>query len=274
MTQTDDSQRTASTLAAVANPGRSGTSAAPGRGAGHSDDAGADPLASLHKMSTTAGISSQEYVAINIPSVIALLLGLASVFAVLHPVLLLIPLTAVVTALVSLSQIRHSNGTQTGRIFAYLGILIALAIGGFVLVREVIQRLQTRADRAAIIARIEEMGRLVNAGDYEKAYALFTPAFQERIKFDVFKARWEETQGFPTYGRIKSMEWNETAIFFQQDPATRVKRGTAAARMRFEKTSEPARQPFEFRYTDGAWMFEDAPQLFPSERRQRVRPPQ
>ncbi len=270
MTESDDTTRTTTTTVVAATTTTTTTSARPRP----DDDGGPDPLASLHKMSTTAGISSQEYVAINIPSVIALLLGMSSVFAVLHPVLLLIPLAAVVTALASLSQIRQSNGTQTGRVFAYLGIVIALAIGGFVLVRELVQWQQSRADRAAVIARIEEMGRLVNAGDYEKAYGLFTPSFQERIKFDVFKARWEETQGFPTYGRIKSMEWNKTAIYFEQDPATRVKRGRAAALMRFEKSSEPARQPFDFRHTDGEWMFEDAPQLFPSERRQRVRPPQ
>src|SRR5829696_1063065 len=96
-----------------------------------------DPLATLHKMSTTAGVSSQEYVAINIPSIIAMVLGLASVMAVPVPVLLVVPLAAIVTGLVSLSQIRQSNGTQTGRGFALLGIVLALAIGGFVFVRAV-----------------------------------------------------------------------------------------------------------------------------------------
>src|SRR5215213_1889000 len=75
-----------------------------------------DALARLHKMSTTAGITSQEYVAINIPAIIALVLGLASVVALLNVsgVLLVIPLAAIVTAFAALSQIRASNGTQTG----------------------------------------------------------------------------------------------------------------------------------------------------------------
>src|SRR5688500_6602889 len=127
------------------------------------DPDGPDPLASLHKMSNTAGITSQEYVAINIPSIIALLLGLASVVAVLTPVLLVVPLAAVVTAFAALSQIRASNGTQTGRAFAILGVVLALEIGSFVVVREVTRRYQSQADRQAIAAKIDELGRVVRA---------------------------------------------------------------------------------------------------------------
>src|SRR3954454_3984530 len=94
------------------------------------DDA-PDALAGLHKMSTTAGITSQEYVAINIPSIVALVLGLASVVAVLNAVLLVVPLAAIATAAVALRQIRESNGTQTGRAFAWAGIAFSLAIGGY-----------------------------------------------------------------------------------------------------------------------------------------------
>src|SRR3954454_16156428 len=110
------------------------------------DDA-PDALAGLHKMSTTAGITSQEYVAINIPAIVALVLGLASVVAVLNPVLLVVPLAAIVTAFAALSQIRASNGTQTGRPFAILGIVLALAIGGYVLARALVDRYQSKADR-------------------------------------------------------------------------------------------------------------------------------
>ena len=112
---------------------------------------GPDPLANLHKMSTTAGITSQEYVAINIPSIISVVLGVASVVAVLNPVLLVVPLAAVLTALASLSQIRASNGTQTGRGFAILGIVLALGIGGFVFARAIANRFQTQRTRDVLI---------------------------------------------------------------------------------------------------------------------------
>src|SRR5687768_15951322 len=86
----------------------------------------ADPLARLHHMSNTAGITSQEYVAINLPSVFSTLLGLASLAVlVFHQwVLLVIPLAAIAFGVAALRQIRDSNGTQTGRAFAWVGIVL------------------------------------------------------------------------------------------------------------------------------------------------------
>ena len=112
-------------------------------------------------MSTTAGITTQEYVAINIPSIVALFLGLAGVLAVLWPVLLLVPAAGVVVGLIALAQIRASNGTQTGRGFALLGSSCRLAIGSFVAVRSVIERNQSGADRRRSSARSMQLGRHV-----------------------------------------------------------------------------------------------------------------
>src|SRR5205085_1507862 len=50
-----------------------------------------DPLAALHKMSTTAGVASQQYVAVNGAAVLAALLGFASALTILSPVLLVVP---------------------------------------------------------------------------------------------------------------------------------------------------------------------------------------
>lgn len=230
------------------------------------DGDGPDPLASLHKMSTTAGITSQEYVAINIPSIIALVLGLASVVAVLNRVLLVVPLAAVVTAVIALRQVRESNGTQTGRGFAILGILLALAIGGFVLARAVTSHFQTQADRQAIISKMEEVGRLVSARDYEKAYALFNARFQTRINRQAFDAAFEGAQSYPELGRITRMEWNRTQIDFQTDPESGASIGHAAALVHFEKGNEPARYIFQFRKSGPNWEIADAPTLFPAER--------
>jgi hypothetical protein len=227
------------------------------------DPDGPDPLAHLHKMSTTAGVSSQEYVAINIPSIVALVLGLASVVAVLNPVLLVVPLAAVITALAALSQIRASNGTQTGRPFAILGIVLALGIGGFVLVRAVTERLQTQADRQAIASRIEELGRLVRAKEYDAAYKLFSTRFQNRISRETFGARWEAAQSVRDLGRINSIEWNRTNILFQADPASGARVGFAASWVKFENGNEPARYTFEFRKSGPTWEIDDLPSLFP-----------
>lgn len=225
-----------------------------------------DPLAHLHKMSTTAGVSTQDYVAINIPSLVALVLGLASVLAVVFPVVLLVSALSIVFAVFSLRQIRESNGTQTGRGFAYLGILLSLAIGGFVLARQVVSRNQTRADRQEIVARIEELGRYISARQYDKAYAMCSDRFQARVDRARFDATWEQMQNYPTYGAVQSMRWNQTDIFFEEDPDSGAKQGSAYAWVQYEKSKDPVRTPYVFRKVGGQWVIDDAPQVFPAER--------
>jgi hypothetical protein len=236
------------------------------------DASGSDSLASLHKMSTTAGISSQEYVAINVPSLLALLLGAASVLAVLMPVpLLLIPAVGVITGLVALSQIRRSNGTQTGRGFALLGIVLALAIGGLVLVRAVVEQNRGRADRAVLAQKIEELGRHVSAKEYDKAYAMFSDRFRARVNRTAFDATWDQAQGYPELGRIVSMSWNQTSIAVEKDPNSENRVSSAYAWVKFEKSPEMARHPIVFRTVDGQWVLDDIPQMFPSRQRRPTR---
>ena len=74
-----------------------------------------DPLAHLHKMSTTAGLGSGDYVAVNGTAVFALLVGVASALALMTEVLLILPLVCVIAAVVAWGQIRHSNGTPGSR---------------------------------------------------------------------------------------------------------------------------------------------------------------
>lgn len=231
-----------------------------------------DPLASLYKMSTTAGISSQEYVAINIPSILALLLGLASVLAVLAPVLLLVPVVGVFVGLAALSQIRASNGTQTGRGFALLGIVLSLAIGSLVLVGAVVERNRTASDRDVIVGQISELGRSIGARDYDKAYGLFSDRFHNRVNRATFDAVWDQHQAVPQLGKIASMEWNQTSIQFEDEPGSGVRVATAYAWVSFEKGGkEKARHPLVLRKAGGTWIIDDAPQIFPAEKRRGQR---
>src|SRR5271155_3285734 len=87
-----------------------------------------DPLLHLHKMSTTAGLGSQDYVAVNVTSVVAVLFGLASLLAIASPVLLVFPIVGVALSLIALRQVRNSNGTQTGIALAVLGLVLSGAI--------------------------------------------------------------------------------------------------------------------------------------------------
>lgn len=226
-----------------------------------------DPLASLHKMSTTAGVGSQEYVAINIPSIIALLVGLASVLATLSPVLLLVPVAGLGVGLAALAQIRASNGTQTGRAFAWLGIALSVGIGSFVLAGDMVERSRTAADRQVIIEKIAELGRALDAEDYDKAYAMFSDRFRNRVNRSTFEGVWKQSQSIPELGKIVSMNWNETSIFFEDEPGSGTRVASAYAWVNFAKGTDRARHPIVFRKAGGSWIIDDAPQLFPGERR-------
>src|SRR4051812_11954856 len=86
-----------------------------------------DPLSHLHKMSTTAGLGSGEYVAVNGMAVVAIILGLASSLSLLDTAFLVsVPPLTIVLAILALWQISDSNGTQTGRGLAIGGLLLAL----------------------------------------------------------------------------------------------------------------------------------------------------
>src|SRR5439155_24799091 len=84
-----------------------------------------DPLSHLHKMSTTAGLGSGEYVAINGTAIFALILGIVSALTLFEElVLLVVPLVGVVAAIVALRQISRSGGTQTGKGLATAGLVL------------------------------------------------------------------------------------------------------------------------------------------------------
>ena len=86
----------------------------------------ADPFAHLHKMSTTAGLGSGDYVAINGTAIAAILLGVCSALVLFNSLIfLLIPLLGVIAAIVAFKQISASNGTQTGREVAAIGMLLS-----------------------------------------------------------------------------------------------------------------------------------------------------
>lgn len=245
-----------STAAAAGHDQPTGTGASGGT-------AGADPLARLHKMSTTAGISSQEYVAINIPSLVATFLGLASTLALLEPIFLIVAATGAVCGVIALRQIRDSNGTQAGRAFAYLGIVLSVLLGGAVLAMQVYQSVTTRSDQQAIAGTITRLGEHIAADNYDAAYAMFSGRFRERVKPDKFKSQWGMIE--TAIGQIRSMEWNRVAMRFEEEPGSGTRVATAMALFHFEGARGEGRQPVILRKTEGTWVIDDMPQVFPPE---------
>src|SRR4051794_23567765 len=98
MTQMQDDPSRATTPVGTAEPARPTTVAPPTHRPAH---AGPAPPAPPHRMSTTAGLGSGEYVAINGTAVFALILGFASLLCLFEEtILLVIPLVGIVAAIV------------------------------------------------------------------------------------------------------------------------------------------------------------------------------
>ena len=137
-------------------------------------DPAAEHLSHLHKMSTTAGVSNSDYVAVNPLAVVAALLGLASGLAFAGWPLLVVPVVGIVFGVVAIRQINDSNGTQTGRGFAILGVALCVLLAGGMMAKRYVEAAAVRADEEAISSTIAQTGRLIGAGDYKQAYAQFT----------------------------------------------------------------------------------------------------
>jgi hypothetical protein len=223
-----------------------------------------DPLASLHRMSTTAGVGSQEYVAINLCAVAALLLGLASVLVLLSPTLLVVPAVAIIFGFAAVKQVRGSNGTQTGHALAWLGILVAVGMVAFIGARELRSTMENNAQKRAVEQTVQQLGDALKAGDLKKAYDMFSPAFRERpdVPYQVFADRWKSVLESPLYGKVIDFGTNGRveASAVQADGS---RQATTMLVMSFQQTKEPLRAPIGLRQTEGVWKVESFQKLFP-----------
>src|SRR5882762_629168 len=132
-----------------------------------------DPIAQLHKMSTTAGVGSQDYVAINNAAIVSVILGICTALAFLGIPFLIIGAAGIASAIIALYQIRHSNGTQGGTGIAILGMLLSLAIAGSVAATNILDWMHQRDDENQIAAMLEQLGQDLAAARYDKALGHF-----------------------------------------------------------------------------------------------------
>ena len=223
-----------------------------------------DPLAHLHKMSTTAGLGTTEYAAVNGVSVIAVILGVASALSLLDPVLLVIPLLTLVLSLVAIWQIRKSNGTQTGKGLALLGLLLAIGFCGLVGGRWAFEIFRNREDETAINGVISNLDQTLRAGKYDDAYrTLFSERFTSRFNQQNFTDTWKHiVEGSKDYKGLTGIRSNGR-MQFETNPDTGQKAAYAMTIMEFGSNSNPARLPFVFlKGPDGSWKIADIPDLF------------
>lgn len=168
-----------------------------------------DPFQRLKKMSKTAGVGTQEYVAINAPSIVCLLAGVAALLALLSPILLAFAAFSVVCGVIAWVQVVKSGGTQMGRRFAAIGLLLSFGVTGLISYREYADARAFEESKSAIADIFTKFGSAAAAGDGKTAYSYFGSTFHERIKFEDFDGFLKMLEGNTNYGGIKNVEWNQ-----------------------------------------------------------------
>lgn len=220
----------------------------------HDGAANDDPLAHLHRMSRTAGLGTQDYVAINTLAVAALLLGLAGALAMVSGALLLIPLAGVVCAVIALWQISDSNGTQAGKGLAIGGLILSLAFVGLVGSRQLLENYRTRADRQAVIDTVEEFGQRLQARDIDGAYGMMGERFRERVNKSEFETDLNLRFNHAMHGKVQDMRSNGKVVF-DADPQTGVQFASTLAIIDLEHRPQD-RPQMALQKVDNRWVIE------------------
>lgn len=231
-----------------------------------------DPLANLYRMSTTAGVGSQEYVAINSTAIAALILGLGSVLVIVHPMLLVVPVAGVICAVLAFVQIRNSNGTQTGRGLAAIGLLLALGFGAAKAGIEIFDTLRTRKDEQQILQLIQTLAQDLSKDQYDQAYALFNDRFHSRVDQITFEAAFKRIEQSPEAGPLASIQWNKEPMYFESGDEGR-EVASAMTFFRWQQAPEPgSRLLLNFVKEGGRWELNDMPSLFPPAKKGKKNP--
>jgi hypothetical protein len=210
-------------------------------------------------MSTTAGVTNLDYVAVNQTAIAAVLVGLLSALSFFGYLLLVIPIVGVIFAVIALRQIGDSNGTQTGRGLAALGLVLSLALGGAAIAKEALAVMRVKGDESRIAATISQLGTNLKDGKYKEAYELFDPEFRRRVTADTFQKRLQDIQS-GSLGKIEVMEWNNVTPVFESAEGHKV--AATKIRTKFDKGFDD-RFDIILREIDGKWLIVRLPDFFP-----------
>jgi len=228
-------------------------------------DAAAEHFSHLHKMSTTAGVTNQEYVAVNPLAVVAALLGVASGLAFFGWLLMVIPIAGIIFAIVAIRQIADSNGTQTGKGLAIVGLALCLLCAAGMMVQRYLEAAAVRNDEQAIASAIAQTGRLIGGRDYKSAYAQFDDAFQQQFSYERFQQTWETVQS-SYVGKLEKMEWNGVRPAFRSAEGSPV--ANAVGRIKFQNAGEE-RYELVMRKVGNKWLINALPAFFREQRPQQ-----
>ena len=222
-----------------------------------------DQLLHLHKMSTTAGLGTQEYAAVNVTSVVAVLFGLASLLSMANVVLLVIPVVGVILGFIGLRQVQKSNGTQTGKGLAITGLLLSGIITTVIFSYQAVKEYHTRADQQAIAALCHKYGDLVAQNKFDEAYSLFDDEFKNRVNQQAFTVHLTNIQNQGTLlPPMSGFDWNGLAEFQPADNGEIT--ADSVMIVRYKGSEFEGRMSARFRRNAaGVWLFENIPDQFP-----------
>jgi hypothetical protein len=230
-------------------------------------------LTHLPRMSTTAGVGTQEYVAVNPVAVFALLLGFASVLSIMDDSLLVVPLASIILTIIALRQIGQSNGTQTGRGIAQGGLFLAIAYGSFVISGWMLESYGRHEDRQDIARLCTRLGDDLRDRTYDDAYALFSQRFQHRVDRQTFIRTFKSMQDELTeeakkkegLGPINGAHWNGL-VHFYADPDSGMVTAQSIILLTFELSPNTYEKTAAFRKARDGWTFDDIFEMFPQKK--------
>ncbi len=215
-----------------------------------------DPFAGLYKMSPTAGVATQGYVAVNPTAVIALLLGLASALAVMFgSLLLIIPIVAVIVGVVAIVQVKNSGGTETGKGLALIGILLAVLCAGARGGKELLNQRMINQERGQILALIDQLGKDLAAADYDSAWSRFSDRYKQTVRKESFVFFWEDSKAKPAFGQVVGMHSNGI-VEVKIDPETGSRTAEGLIIVDLKLSAKPARVQATFRKFGDQWLFD------------------
>ena len=214
-------------------------------------------------MSTTAGVASQQYVAVNSAAVIASLLGVASALTIFSPLLLVIPLAGLIVAIVAWRQISDSNGTETGKPVAILGLALSLLIGGGIAGKELMEHHRLRADGEQMESLATRLSDAIKTQRFEAGYGLFDVNFRSRVTLPQFQAKWIGLQQ-PPYTPLQSMNWNGVLPVYEKAEGGDGMFGIVYVAVKF--VNSEGRFTFVCRKVGDSWQINNIPEMFASEK--------
>jgi hypothetical protein len=244
-------------------------------GNGDVADTRTDPaMKALYHMSRTAGVGLGDYAAVNVLSVIGLIIGIACFLLLIFDesyLLLILPASALIVSFIAIWQIRDSNGTQVGNGLAAGGMALALIFGGI----NITQRVRAASAEARDRAEIEQLVvKLSSAATTQstvpQGYELFHKRFKEQVNPETFARTIAFRTGLLANSPIAGISLGKN-VLFETNAETKVTTASALIVLTAKQADEQgnpltAEYPAAFRRDgDAGWTIYAIPDWFGKE---------